>query len=82
LERKYHLSATDLARSLELTAPRTLALRRHLGIDDDEDYRHVFVFDSQRIPRHSDAALQCMRDALDEVDMDEVWAGHRPRRAA
>jgi hypothetical protein len=82
LERKYHLSATDLARSLDLTAPRALALRRHLGIDDDEGYRHVFVFDSQRIPRYSDAALQRIREALDEVDMEEVWAKHRPRRRA
>ncbi len=31
LERKYHISATDLARSLALTGPRALALRRHLG---------------------------------------------------
>ena len=67
LERKYHISASDLARSLDLTAPRALALRRHLGIDADEGCRHVFVFDSQRIPRYSDAALQRMRDALDEV---------------
>jgi hypothetical protein len=82
LERKYHLSARDLARSLELTAPRAVALRRYLAIDDDEGYRHVFVFDSQRIARYSDAALERMREALDEVDMDEVWAEHRPRRRA
>jgi hypothetical protein len=82
LERKYHLSASDLARGVGLTPPRTLALRRHLGIDEDGNFRHVFVFDSQRIPRYSDAALHRMREALDEVDMDDVWAEHRPRRRA
>jgi hypothetical protein len=80
LQRKYHLSARDLAGLTDLTMPRSTALRRYLDLDDDEDYRHVFVFDSQRIPRWSDAALQRMRDALEEVDMDEVWEKHRPRR--
>lgn len=82
LERKYRLSARDLARNLDLTGPRAYALRRHLGIDGEEDYRHVFVFDSQRIPRFSDAALGRMREALNEVDMDHVWAEQRPRRRA
>lgn len=80
LERKYHISASDLAHRLAITQPRALALRRHLALDDNEDYRHEFVFDSQRIPRYSDAALQRMREALGAVDMEEVWAEHRPRR--
>jgi hypothetical protein len=72
LQRKYHLSASDLARLAALTLPKFNRLRRYLDLDDDEDFRHVFVFDSQRIPRWSDAALQRMRDALEEVNMDEV----------
>jgi hypothetical protein len=80
LQRKYHLSARELSERVGLTQPRALALRRHLGIDDDEDAVHVFVFDSQRIPRYSDNALRMMREALCEVDMDAVWERHRPRR--
>jgi hypothetical protein len=80
LQRKYHLSPKQLAEHAGLTQPKALALRRHLAIDEDEDSYHVFVFDSQRIPRYSDNALRQMRAALDEVDMDEVWAQHRPRR--
>lgn len=80
LQRKYHLSARELAERVRLTQPRALALRRHLGIDDDEDDVHLFVFDSQRIARYSDNALRRMRDALGEVDMDAVWEQHRPRR--
>ena len=84
LSRKYLHSATDLARLTDLTLPRSIALRRHLGLDDDdENYRHVFVFDSQRIPRWSDAALQEMRAALESgVDMAAVWEAHGPRRRA
>jgi hypothetical protein len=62
--------------------PRALALRRHLGIDHDEDDAHIFVFDSQRITRFSDNALRKMREALEQVDMREVWREHRPRRHA
>jgi hypothetical protein len=81
LSRKYRHSATDLARLTNLTLPRSRALRRHLGLDEGENYRHVFVFDSQRIPRWSDAALQEMREALEGgVDMGVVWDEHRPRR--
>jgi len=80
LERKYHISASELAELAGLTGPRAVALRRHLRLDEDENYRHVFVFDSQRIPRYSDAALQHIREAIAEVDMDEVWERHRPRR--
>ena len=80
LQRKYHMSASDLAQRAGLTQPRALALRRHLQIDDNEDDLHVFVFDSQRIPRYSDNALRKMRDALDRVDMNEIWREHRPRR--
>ncbi len=82
LQRKYHISVSELAKGVSLTKPRALALRRHLDLDESEDHRHVFVFDSQRIPRYSDAALQRMSEALAEVDMDEVWERHRPRRRA
>jgi hypothetical protein len=82
LQRKYYLSARELAGRVGLTQPRALALRRHLGIDHDEDDAHIFVFDSQRITRFSDNALRKMRDALEQVDMQEVWREHRPRRHA
>jgi hypothetical protein len=80
LQRKYYLSARELAERVGLTQPRALALRRHLVIDENDDDVHIFVFDSQRIPRYSDNALRKMTAALKEVDMDTVWDQHRPRR--
>lgn len=82
LQRKYHLSKKDLAERLALTQPRATALRRHLGIDDDDDCVHVFQFDSLTHYRYSDNALRRMQDAMGQVDMDAVWAQHRPRRRA
>src|SRR3954452_11020193 len=41
---------------------------------------HSFVFGSQRHVRYSDNALRRMQNALDAVDMEQVWAEHRPRR--
>jgi hypothetical protein len=82
LQRKYHWSPGELADKLALTLPRSIALRRHLGIDDDPSCRHDFVFGSQTHCRFSDNALTKMRDALGSVDMDEVWRLHGSRRRA
>ena len=46
LQNKYHRSPTELASALGLSGPRAVALRRHLGIDDDESCRHDFQFGS------------------------------------
>jgi len=74
LQRKYHLSAKALASKLKLTPPKAKALRDHLGIDADENCRHVFVFGSQKIPRYSDNAFSAMRDCLKAQSIDEIWA--------
>jgi hypothetical protein len=80
LQRKYYISKPDLAKRLGLTQPKALALRHHIGIDDDETCMHVFDFDSQKHYRYSDNALTRMQDVLAEVDMDEIWEKHRPRQ--
>lgn len=77
LQRKYHRSATELAQSLSLTGPQCLALRDHLGVDSDDDCRHVFPFGTQRLVRYSDNAFTKMRDALTNgLDMKSVWDSH------
>jgi hypothetical protein len=78
LQRKYHRSALDLAKAVGLTSNKSTALRRHLGIDADPSCCHEFVFGSQRIVRYSDNAFTRMRDALTVVEMEDVWAAHRP----
>lgn len=41
LQKKYHRSATDLAKAVGLTLPKAAALRRHLGIDADSACVHT-----------------------------------------
>jgi hypothetical protein len=82
LQRKYHRSPSDLAAAVSLSLPKAAALRAHLGIDADENCRHVFDFGSQKPIRYSDNAYTRMRDALaGGLDMGAVWAAHgRARR--
>lgn len=82
LQRKYHFSPAELAKHLHLSPPRTVALRRFLGIDEDPACRHDFIFGSQTHRGYSDNAVVKMRVAMTEVDMDEVWRTHGPRRRA
>ena len=82
LQRKYHRSAPALARALDLTVPRTVALRRHLGIDSDPDCYHDFVFGSTRHRAYSDNAFTRMRGVMKALDMDSIWAAHGSRSPA
>ena len=80
LQRKYYIPPRKLAERIGLTTPRAAALRRELGIDDDEGCVHEFVFESQRIKRYSDNALRKMQEAVETLDMDDVWERNSPRR--
>jgi hypothetical protein len=78
LQNKYRRSPAELALDLGLSGPRAVALRRHLGIDDDKSCRHDFQFGSQRHPRYSDNAFTIMRNALQDLDLGAIWEAHRP----
>lgn len=79
LQKKYHMRASDLAKTLGLKEPKSLALRRHLSIDADAGCCHVFEFGKTKIPCFSDNARAKMRGAIDAgLDMDAVWKAHRP----
>ena len=80
LQKKYHRTATALAKAVGLTTARAAALRAHLGVDGDDGCRHVFEFGSQRLTRYSDNAFTRMRDAAASLDMTAVWAAHAPAR--
>lgn len=79
LNKKFYLRASDLAKKLALTEPRSLALRRHLEIDKDGGCCHVFEYGNLKIPCFSDNARNKMKHAIDDgVDMNDVWLKHRP----
>lgn len=74
LQKKYHLSAKQLADKMKLTPPRAKAVRDHFGVDDDANCLHVFEFGSQKIPRYSDNAWIRMREGLKSISADQIWA--------
>lgn len=78
LEKKFHMGAYDLAEKAGVDKTRAVALRRHLGLDNDDDhFSHVFKFGSTRLRRYSNNALTAMRDAVKTVDLEKVWKSHR-----
>ncbi len=81
LNKKFHMRASDLARKLGLTEPRSLALRRQLEIDEDAACCHVFEYGNMKIPCFSDNARNKMKLAIDGgIDMNDVWLKHGPGR--
>lgn len=64
LQRRFHLSATQLAARLQLSQHQSHRLRKQLGIDSDPQCRHEFAFGRSKHPRFSDTALKRMREAM------------------
>jgi hypothetical protein len=64
LQKRFHLSATQLARVLKLTPPKSHALRQKLGIDADPQCMHTFTFGKSKHPMFSDNATTRMRETL------------------
>lgn len=77
----YNLGLNQLALHVGLTPPRTLAVVRHLALQEDEDSFKVLRIGTAAHKRYSQHAIERIRDALPELDLDAVWEAHRPRRA-
>lgn len=66
LQRKYHMSRSDLSRLCGLSPAAAKRLRERLGIDERPDCCHVFEHGQSRFPSFSDNALHAMRAAVAE----------------
>lgn len=74
---RYSMNLTQLRKHLGLTQPKALALIRHLGLQDDEECFKQFKLGASGFKRYSPKALQEMREALERVDMEEIWQQYR-----
>lgn len=80
LEKKFYMGADDLRKRVGVDRNRGFALRRHLGLDnDDNHFSHTFTFGNSSHRRYSDNALTAMRGAVEVVDLEKVWQSHRTR---
>ena len=78
LQKKYHRSKADLARSFDLDTGRCKALRWKFAIDSDVDCYHDFEFGSQTHRQYSDNAFTRLRAALDTgVDVEAIYREYR-----
>lgn len=74
---RYSMNLTQLRGHLGFTQPKALALIRHLGLQDDEECYKEFKLGASQFKRYSPKALQMMREALERVDMQEIWQQYR-----
>ncbi|MFC0487158.1 hypothetical protein [Sinomonas atrocyanea] len=78
LEKKFYMGPNDLAERVGIARSRATALRRHLGLDaNDDHYSHRFVFGGTSHIRYSDNAFRAMKDSVKRLDLEHVWAAHR-----
>jgi hypothetical protein len=73
LQKKYHLSPTQLAAALNLTPPKAAALRNYLKLDENPDCLHVFRFGKSKFPSYSDNAVRTMKSALEKITIEKIW---------
>jgi hypothetical protein len=74
----YSLSPLKFAEKLNITAPKALALAKHLKLQDSSDYFKQIKIGKSPFNRYSGKALAVAKEALKEIDMKEIWQKHRP----
>jgi hypothetical protein len=78
----YCYGLRDFAKQLKVGANRMLALIHHLNLQSDQTCYKEIRLGSIRCKRYSKNALDRLREALPTVDLEDVWAKHRPKRKA
>ena len=76
----YTLGRDQIAKHVGLSGPRTTALIRHLRIRDDVNcYRRITIGNTS-FNRYSQQAIERMREAMETVQMDQVWSEYQSRQ--
>jgi len=75
----FNMSRDDLAKKLSLTGPRTHALIYELNLQSDPECYKELQKKSQVFKGYSKKALDKLRQAKVELNIEEVWARHRTK---
>ena len=78
----YSLSATQLAKNVGLTPPKSRAVVDHLGLRKDPECFKEIKIGGVTHARYSPQAIKKMKDALSAEFIDDIWAAHREKRGA
>ena len=73
----YSLGLNDLAAKLNLGPNKTLALIWRMKLQDSEDFFKVMKVGKTEFKRYSAKALDTLKQALPDSDMDAVWSEYR-----
>ncbi len=74
----YSLGLGDLAQKLGISAPRVLALIKHLKLQDRDEFFRELHIGAARFKRYSPKALSTLQETLKIVDMEKVWQLNKP----
>ena len=74
----YSLGLNDLAGMVGLSAPRALSIIHELKLQDSDEYFRAFDIGSQHWKRYSAKAAEKIRTELPNLDMEAIWARHKP----
>ena len=76
----YNLGATDLAKKVGLTPPKSRAVVDHLGLRADADCFKEIKIGRVTHARYSPKAMQKMKDALASQSIEDIWSGYRAKQ--
>jgi hypothetical protein len=74
----YSLGLKDLAEKMGLSAPRVLALIKHLKLQEKDEFFRDIRIGKVNFKRYSPNALKTLQETVKVVEMDKVWELHRP----
>ena len=70
----YSLGATQLAEKFSLSVNKIVAVVNHLGLRGDPNCYKEFKIGRSSFKRYSQKAIEAIEKALNEQDIDEIWA--------
>lgn len=74
----YSLITTVLSNKINLTIPKTLAIVKHLKLQEDPEYFKEFILGSSHFKRYSPKALDKIKKELPNLDINEIWNKYKP----
>ena len=70
---KYSLSASELAKKVNLTQPKCRAVVDHIELRKDSKYFKEIKIGRSSYPRYSSEAIKKIKDTLKAQPVDEIW---------
>lgn len=77
---RFSMGLKDLAKKLGLGTNKTLALVKHLGLQDDSDCFRIIARKSVKFKCYSPKALEIINQALPNLDIEQVWQQYQNRK--